>query len=106
MISGISRIWITFEMNSQNTKAIGGSNCNAGGASRFQLSHSNVHAAITRKNPIEPTWTVIHIANRSSFVTFAAASSLMLRNGRRCFIPASTGGGSGKAVDEVVLMAD
>ena len=38
-------------MNSQNTKAIGGSNCHAGGASTFQPNQQTVHTRTVRKNP-------------------------------------------------------
>jgi len=68
MINGMSSIWITLDMNNQNTKAIGGSNCHAAGANRFQPNQQTVYPRIHRKNAIEPTQTVIQSASRSGGV--------------------------------------
>ena len=90
MISGMSSIWSTLERNSQKAKAIGGSNCSAAGASRFQPSQSAVHTKITRKNPIVPTCSVIHTATLSSGPMLSAISLLMSRKGgRRCLTSSS-----------------
>ena len=61
--SGMRRIWIMFEMNSQKTKPIGGSNCRRGGASKFHPSQKIVTPRIRRKNVIVPTCSVIQIAS-------------------------------------------
>jgi hypothetical protein len=78
MIRGMSKICIRFEIKSQNTKAMGGSNCSFGGASRFQPSQTTVQAKISRKNPIVPTRSVIHTASFSSGPIVAAISSFTL----------------------------
>jgi hypothetical protein len=91
-------------MNSQNTKAIGGSNCNAGGASTFQPSQHTVHPKMARKNPIEPTWMVIQSASRSSAEICSSTSSCTLRNGWRCLRTFTTDGGDGGIAGEVALM--
>jgi hypothetical protein len=104
MIKGMSRIWITFEMNSQNTKAIGGSNCKEAGANMFQVSQIAVHPKTIKKNPMEPTRMVIHNANLSSGVIFSAASLFMSLGGLRRLITSATDGGRADVVDVVVLM--
>jgi hypothetical protein len=105
MISGISRIWIKLEINSQNTNAIGGSNCSFWGASRFQPNHKTIQTKIARKNPIVPTRSVIHTASLSSRPTFSATSLLTFRRGRRRFRSSSTERGFGEAVCVVTGMA-
>ena len=95
---------MTFEINSQNTKAIGGSNCNRSGANMFQLNQIAVHAKTIKKNPMEPTRRVIHNANLSSGVSFSAASLFMFRGGLRRLITSASDGGRAGVVDEVVLM--
>ena len=106
MISGMSRIWITLEMNSQNTKAIGGSNCHAGGASTFQPNQQTVHPKTVRKNPIEPTRIVIQSASRSSGVIASRTSLCSLRKGFRRLMTASTDGGCSDVAGDVVLTAE
>src|SRR5271169_6454408 len=106
MISGMSRIWITLEMNNQNTKAIGGSNCHAGGASTFQPNQQTVHPKMARKKPIEPTRIVIPSASRSSGVIVLRASLCSLRKGFRRLMTASTDGGCSGVAGDVMLMAE
>src|SRR5271170_7046231 len=93
-------------MNSQNTKAIGGSNCHAGGASTFQPNQQTVHPKMVRKNPIEPTRTVIQSASRSSGVIVLRASLCSLRKGFRRLMTASTDGGCSGVAGDAVLMAE
>ena len=95
---------MTFEINSQNTKAIGGSNCSRPGANIFQPNQIAVHAKTIKKNPMEPTRMVIHNANLSSGVSFSAASLFMFRGGLRRLITSASDGGRAGVVDEVVLM--
>src|SRR5271169_496023 len=106
MISGMSRIWITLEMNNQNTKAIGGSNCHTGGASTFQPNQQIVHPKMDRKNPIEPTRIVIQSASRSSGVIVSRTSLCSLRKGFRRLITASTDGGCSGVAGDVMLMTE
>src|SRR5271157_1510608 len=93
-------------MNSQNTKAIGGSNCHAGGASTFQPNQMTVQPKMARKNPIEPTRTVIQSANRSSGLNVWRTSLCTLRKGRRRLMTSSTDGGGSKVAGDVALMAE
>ncbi len=68
-------------MNSQNTKAVGGSNCSDLGASRFQLSQSTVQVRIRKKKPMVPTRVVIQTASLSSDLRFCFSSLLMSCSG-------------------------
>ena len=104
MIKGMSRIWITFEINSQNTKAVGGSNCNDAGANMFQVNQIAVHPKTIKKNPMDPTRMVIHNANLSNGVIFSAASLFMSLGGLRRLMTSASDGGRSSVVDEVVLM--
>ena len=63
MISGINMIWIRFEMKSQKTKAIGGSNCSRSGARKFQASQNADQTKMMKKNPIVPTRSVTQMAS-------------------------------------------
>jgi hypothetical protein len=102
----MSRIWITLEINSQNTNAIGGSNCHTGGASTFQPNQKTVQPKMIKKNPIEPTRTVIQSANRSSGLKVWRTLSCTLRKGRRCLITSSTESRCNKVAGDALLMAE
>src|SRR5277367_1960806 len=96
---------MTLEMNSQNTKAIGGSNCHAGGASTFQPNQQTVHPKMARKNPIEPTRIVIQSASRSSGVIVLRTTLCSLRKGFRRLMTDSTDGGCSAVAGDVVFIA-
>src|SRR5674476_1130671 len=72
-------------MNSQNTKAIGGSNCRSFGASRFHPNQRTVQIKTIRKKPMVPTRLVIERATLSSALNFSEASLLTFRSGFRYF---------------------
>src|ERR1039458_6509207 len=80
-------------MNSQNTKAIGGSNCRSFGASRFHPNQMTVQIKTIRKKPIVPTRLVIEQASLSSALNFSEASLLTFRSGFRCFLNSSSESG-------------
>jgi len=82
-----------FEIKSQNTNPVGGSNCSSFGASKFQPNQKTVHVAMRRKKPIVPTCSVIKTANSSSFVLALDISLLMLRSGFRSATTSATAGG-------------
>src|ERR1700687_751580 len=92
------------EMNSQNTKAIGGSNCRLLGASRFHPNHRTVQITIIRKKPMVPTRSVLQHASLSRVLNRALASLLTLRRGFRCFLNSSSESGLGNFAVEVSLI--
>jgi hypothetical protein len=93
------------EINSQNTNAIGGSNCHYGVARKFQPNQQTVHPKMTKMNPIDPTWTVIQSANRSNGLNVWRTFSCTLRKGRRRLMISSDDGGCVGVMSDVVLMA-
>src|ERR1700736_1599987 len=92
-------------MNSQNTKAIGGSNCSAPGASRFQPSQITVQVRTIRKKPIVPPRLVIQQASLSSVLNFSVASVLTFRSGFRRFLNLSRESGLGNITAVMSLTA-
>src|ERR1700729_3708447 len=72
-------------MNNQNTNAVGGSNCNLGGASRFHVSQMTVQNKTMKKNPIVPTRSVIQQASLSKKLRLLEASLLTFLNRLRRF---------------------
>src|SRR5664279_138953 len=92
-------------MNSQNTKAIGGSNCKSFGASRFHPNQMIVQIKTTRKKPIVPTRLVIEQASLSSALNFSETSSLTFRSGFRCFLNSSSESGFRDFTVDVSLIA-
>jgi hypothetical protein len=75
------------------------------GAITFQLSQKTVQPKMIKKNPIEPTLTVIQSANRSGGLKVWRAFSCTLRKGRRCLVTYSTERGSNKIAGDALLMA-
>ena len=63
--SGIKNICIILDINNHKTNAGYGSNLNDIGAIMFHPNHTMVHRTIIKKNFIELTLSVIHIANFS-----------------------------------------
>src|ERR1700736_4040425 len=81
-------------MNNHNTNAVGGSNCNLGGASRFHASQMTVQNTTMRKYPIVPTRSVIQQASLSKKLRLLEASLLTFLNRlRRLRNSASESGG-------------
>ena len=74
------------------------------GARTFQPNQQTVQPKMARKNPIEPTRTVIQSANRSSGLNVWRTSLCTLRKGRRRLMTASADGS--KVVGDVALMAE
>src|ERR1700689_1712672 len=71
-------------MNSQNTNAIGGSNCKLRGTSRFHANHRTVQVRTIRKNPMMPTRSVIQQASLSRVLRLLDASRFTFRSLLRC----------------------
>src|ERR1035438_3769059 len=92
-------------MNSQNTKAIGGSNCRSFGASRFHPNQMTVQIKTIRKKPIVPTRLVIEQASLSNALNFSKASLLTFRSGFRCFLNSSRESGFRDFTVDVSLTA-
>src|ERR1017187_9441524 len=92
-------------MSSQNTKAIGGSNCRSFGASRFHPIQMTVQIKTIRKKPIVPTRLVIEQASLSSALNFSEASLLTFRSGFRCFLNSSSESGFRDFTVDVSLIA-
>src|SRR5450830_1150639 len=92
-------------MNSQNTKAIGGSNCRLFGASRFHPNQMIVQIKTIRKKPMVPTRLVIEQASLSSVLNFSEASLLTFRSGFRCFLNSSSESGFRDFTVDVSLIA-
>ena len=92
-------------MNSQNTKAIGGSNCSFPGASRFHPNQNTVQTKTIRKKPMVPTRLVIEQASPSSALNFSEASLLTFRIGFRCSLNSSSESGFRDFTADVSLMA-
>src|SRR5450631_2875741 len=80
-------------MNSQNTKAIGGSNCRSFGIRRFHPNQRTVQLKTIRKKPIVPTRLVIEQASLSNALNFSQAFLLTFRSGFRCFLNSSSESG-------------
>src|SRR5476651_62047 len=92
-------------MNSQNTKAIGGSNCRSFGESRFHPNQMIVQIKTIRKKPMVPTRLVIEQASLSSALNFSEASLLTFRSGFRCFLNSSSESGFRNFSVDVSLIA-
>src|SRR5471032_234480 len=92
-------------MNSQNTKAIGGSNCRSFGVSRFHPNQRTVQIKTIRKKPMVPTRLVIERATLSSALNFSEASLLRFRSGFRCFLNSSSESGFRDFTADVSLIA-
>src|SRR5664279_1097746 len=92
-------------MNSQNTKAIGGSNCRSFGVSRFHPNQRTVQIRTIRKKPMVPTRLVIEQASLSSALNFSEASLLTFRSGFRCFLNSSSESGFRNFTADVSLIA-